>query len=140
MKTLKKIQSIMIEQLVNPMDYEKDCIKCMSSFIETKSFPFSKEKLLEKFKEHLKKEIDAKCVYLDDENHYILKYDKDKKLIIFTDGNECLFEDAMGFGVQIEGEINSFVYLDIAQTLNEHIKVLFGDNIEDCGEFWVIKE
>lgn len=133
---LKKVNSTMIEQLVNFENYKINALSQMVEFVNKLSID-NKEETIEEYKKTLQEE-EQEIVLGGEFNQYVLKYDEFDNTITFE--NEL--DDTFSFGVGIQNmDISDYyTYVDIAVALNEHIEVYFKDEIiEDCGEYWEIK-
>lgn len=134
---LKKVNSTMIESLVNYENYKISALSHMIEFVNNSSIP-NKEETIEEYKQLLQiDEEDPEIVLGGEFDQYVLTYDKFDNTITFK--NEL--DDTFSFGVGIQNmDISDYyTYVDIAVALNEHIEVYFKDEIiEDCGEYWEI--
>ena len=133
---IKHVNPTMVEQLVNFENYKINALEQMIEFVNNSSIS-NKEEVIEEYKKMVENQDEKESIVLGGEfNQYVLKYDDFNRNLHLT--NEC--DDTFGFGIIIEDAIDYFDYLDIADALNNEIEKYFGEKLEDCGEFWEIKE
>ena len=129
----------MVEKLVNFENYKNNALQEMEEFVNVHSRSFTnddKERILENFEHLLRQEEEIKRIELGD-FLFVLKYDEFNNSIIFED-KKAGFSFTVGTE-HIGGDYYNF--LDVACCINDKIKDYFGDKIvEDCGEYWGIKE
>lgn len=134
---LKKVNSTMIEQLVNYENYKINALSQMIEFVNNSSIP-NKEEVIEDYKQTLQNDKEEPKIVLGGEfDQYVLTYDEFDNTITFE--NEL--DDTFSFGVEFQNMdiTDYYTYVDIAVALNDHIEVYFKDEItEDCGEYWEI--
>ena len=127
---LKKVDSTMVETLI---DFENCKINTLSEILEI----VNDEDVIEQCKQAFQNE-ENHFVLGGRFNQYVLTYDEFNHIIEFTDENS----NEICFGVNIQNiDPDGFVYFYTACCINDKIEEYFGDRIiEDCGEFWEIKE
>ena len=132
---IKKVNATMVEQLINFENYKINALAEIIKFVNNSSIP-NKEEVIEEYKQHLQEEEEPNQIVLGGEfNQYVLKYDDFTHSLYFTNGVIDIS------GVKIKDELDYFNYLDIATILTEDIEIFFKHKIiEDCGEYWEIKE
>ena len=127
---LKKADPTMVEMLI---DFENYKINTLAHMLEL----VNDEEDIEQCKKVIQSQ--EKNILMGGRfNQYVLTYDEFNHIIEFEDENN----DEICFGVNVQN-INPdfFDYLDVACCINDMIEDYFGEAIiEDCGEFWEIKE
>ena len=128
---IKRADPTMVEMLINGENY--DLMKSLSKLFK---FP-NDEKVIEEWMQVIQKP-ENNILMGGRFNQYVLTYDEFNHIIEFEDEDN----DEICFGVDVQN-INPdfFDYLDVACCINDMIEDYFGEAIiEDCGEFWEIKE
>ena len=130
----------MVEQLVNYENYKINALAQMTEFVNNSSIP-NKEEAIEEYKQMLENDEEEPTIVLGGEfEQYVLTYDEFSNNIFVEDEND----DTFSLGVEIQYMLNKddyYTYVDIAAALNDKIEEYFKDEIiEDCGEYWEIKE
>ena len=127
---LKKADPTMVEMLI---DFENYKINTLAQMLEL----VNDEEDIEQCKKVIQNQ--EKNILMGGRfNQYVLTYDEFNHIIEFTDENS----NEICFGVNIQNiDPDGFVYFYTACCINDKIEEYFGDRIiEDCGEFWEIKE
>ena len=128
---IKRADPTMVEMLINGENY--DLMKSLSKLLK---FP-NDEKVIEEWMQVIQNP-ENNILMGGRFNQYVLTYDEFNHIIEFEDEDN----DEICFGVDVQN-INPdfFDYLDVACCINDMIEDYFGEAIiEDCGEFWEIKE
>ena len=130
----------MVEQLVDYENYKINALAQMTEFVNNSSIP-NKEEAIEEYKQRLQNDEEEPKIVLGGEfAQYVLTYDEFSNNIFVEDEND----DTFSLGVEIQYMLNKddyYTYVDIAAALNDKIEEYFKDEIiEDCGEYWEIKE
>jgi pyruvate/2-oxoacid:ferredoxin oxidoreductase alpha subunit len=144
---LKKVNPTMVEQLVNYENYKikalaqmTEFVLQMTEFVNISSISNKKEEAIEEYKQMLENDEEEPTIVLGGEfEQYVLTYDEFSNNIFVEDEND----DTFSFGVEIQDlDLDDYyTYVDIADELNDQIEEYFEDEIiEDCGEYWKIKE
>lgn len=128
---IKRADPTMVEMLINGENY--DLIKSLAKLLK---FP-NDEKVIEEWMQVIQNP-ENNILMGGRFNQYVLTYDEFNHIIEFTDENS----NEICFGVNIQNiDPDGFVYFYTACCINDKIEEYFGDRIiEDCGEFWEIKE
>lgn len=137
----------MVEQLVNYENYKikalaqmTEFVLQMTEFVNISSISNKKEEAIEEYKQMLENDEEEPTIVLGGEfEQYVLTYDEFSNNIFVEDEND----DTFSFGVEIQDlDLDDYyTYVDIADELNDQIEEYFEDEIiEDCGEYWKIKE
>lgn len=129
----------MVEQLVDYENYKINALAQMTEFVNNSSIP-NKEEAIEEYKQMLQNDEEEPKIVLGGEfAQYVLTYDEFSNNIFVEDEND----DTFSFGIEIQDlDLDDYyTYVDIAAELNGQIEEYFEDEIiEDCGEYWEIKE
>ena len=144
---LKKVNPTMVEQLVNYENYKinalaqmTEFVLQMTEFVNISSISNKKEEAIEEYKQMLENDKEEPTIVLGGEfEQYVLTYDEFSNNIFVEDEND----DTFSFGIEIQDlDLDDYyTYVDIADELNDQIEEYFEDEIiEDCGEYWKIKE
>lgn len=139
---IKKVNATMVAQLINFENYKINALAQMTEFVNKSSIP-NKEEVIEQYKQMFNEQEDEPIVLGGKYNQYFLKYDKSTRVISIEDESEDEEDKTINWTLVMDFDYNTFI--DIAcfltESIKEYIEEYYEDEIvEDCGEYWEIKE